>query len=160
MNTKERLFQFLDNQGCEYQHDQHPITFTARETAAADHVPARSFAKTLVVSHENGFSMVLVPANYQLDLSELRHSLGVTHLRLATEHELAELFPECELGAMPPFGNGTLFDLPVYADDLLMGEEIIAFNAGTHRDVVRMRTGDFKRLVSPMVLAVALARRH
>ncbi len=158
MNTKYRLLSFLDMHGCVYQHDHHPVSYTARETAAVDHVAPRNYAKTVVVHHENGFSMVLVPADQRVDLAELRYALGVTHLRLATERELDEIFPECDLGAMPPFGNGTLFDIPVYVDGLLMAEDMVAFNAGTHRDTVRMSTKDFQRLVKPMLMAFAAAR--
>jgi len=155
MTTKSRLLSYLDLKDCLYQHDHHPLAYTAREVASVEHIPERSFAKTVVVHSENGYALALVPANHQLDLDELRHAMGLHRLRLATEAELQELFPECELGAMPPFGNGTLFDYPVFADGMLMGEETIAFNAGTHRDVVRMNTKDFQRLVKPAVLAMA-----
>jgi Ala-tRNA(Pro) deacylase len=140
-----------------YIHDQHPLAYTAREVARADHVPPRSFAKTVVVHADDGYAMAVLPADKHVDLYELREAFGCRHLRLATEKELGELFPECELGAMPPFGNGTLYDLPVFADGLLMAEETIGFNAGTHRDVVRMGSQDWAKQVRPKVLAFAHA---
>jgi Ala-tRNA(Pro) deacylase len=159
MTTIDRLVAFLEMRELFYRHDRHPLTYTARETAHAEHVPARCFAKTVVVHFEDGYAMAVLPADRHVDLEELRLAFGSRHLRLATEKELTELFPECELGAMPPFGNGTLFDLPVWADGLLMAEEQICFNAGTHRDVVQMNTEDWEQAVRPSVLAFAQVAR-
>ena len=92
------------------------------------------------------------------NLDELRDAFGCGHLRLATEHEVADLFADCELGAMPPMGNGTLYEMPVYCDGLLMAEEAICFNAGTHRDVIRLRVEDWCELVHPRVLAFSAGR--
>jgi Ala-tRNA(Pro) deacylase len=99
--------------------------------------------------------MAVLTGDSVVDLEQLRLDLGLARLRLATEAELNELFPTCELGAMPPFGN--LFALPVYVDGRLAGEDMILFNAGTHRDVIHMHFQDFQRLVNPSV--VAFARR-
>lgn len=157
MKTLDRLTALLEMKGVAYRHDQHSLSYTARETARAEHVPPRSFAKVVVVHCEDGFAMSVLPADRIVDLDELRAAFGTSHLRLATENELQELFPECELGAMPPLGNGTLFDLPVWVDGLLMAEEEISFNAGTHRDVIVMSTEDWEQLVKPSVLAFAHA---
>jgi Ala-tRNA(Pro) deacylase len=99
--------------------------------------------------------MAVLPGDSVVDLEQLRLDLGLSRLRLATEAELKELFPPCELGAMPPFGN--LFGLPVYVDSRLAGEDMVAFNAGTHRDVIHMHFADYERLVNPSV--VPFARR-
>jgi Ala-tRNA(Pro) deacylase len=128
----------------------HPLAYTAREVASAEHVPAREVAKTVVFLSENGYGMAVLPADSVVDLEQLRLDLGLSRLRLATEGELAELFPPCELGAMPPFGN--LFDLPVYVDSRMAGEDMITFNAGTHRDVIHMHFRDFERLVNPAIV--------
>lgn len=155
MTTLDRLIALLEMREISYTHDLHPLTYTARETASAEHVPPRCFAKTVIVHFSDGFAMAVLPADRHVDLEELRLAFGSRQLRLATETELLELFPECELGAMPPFGSGTLFDLPVWADGLVMAEEQICFNAGTHRDVVRMTTEDWEQIVKPSVLAFA-----
>ena len=155
MTTLDRLIAFLEMREVAYKHDRHALAYTARETAVAEHVPPRCFAKTVLVHYEDGYAMAVLPADRSVDLEELRLAFGTRHLRLATEAELAELFPECELGAMPPFGNGILFEMPVWVDGLLMSEETICFNAGTHRDVVQMSIEDWEDLVKPSVLAFA-----
>ena len=147
MPLLDRLVAFLEKRGCWYRHDVHPLSFTARETALADHVPPRCFAKTVIVHFDRDYAMAALPAAF-----------GCGHLRLATEHEVAELFADCELGAMPPMGNGTLYEMPVYCDGLLMAEEAICFNAGTHRDVIRLRVEDWCELVHPRVLAFSAGR--
>jgi Ala-tRNA(Pro) deacylase len=153
MALLERLRVFLDENHAEYTHTQHPQAYTAREVASAERLPAREVAKTVVVFGDNGYHMMVVPANRLVDFHEVRLALGLTHARMATEEELGRLFPDCELGAMPPFGN--LYDVPVNLDGCLAGEEIIAFNAGTHRDLVHMRTADYRELVRPTVISLA-----
>ncbi len=150
MAMLQRLLQYLDENQVEYTHHTHPTAYTAREVASVEHVPAHRIAKVVVYFTENGYGMAVLPGDSMLDLQSLRTALGVSRLRLATESELADLFPDCELGAMPPFGN--LFDLPVFVDGSLTTEETIAFNAGTHRDVVHMKYRDFERLVRPKVM--------
>lgn len=159
MTTLDRIIATLEMREIQYKHDLHPLTYTARETAFAEHVPPRCFAKTVVVHYSDGFAMAVLPADRNVDLEELRLCFGCRTLRLGTEHELAELFPECELGAMPPLGNGVLFDMPVWVDGLLMAEEHICFNAGTHRDVIQMSTEDWEQLVKPSVLSFAQVGR-
>ncbi len=150
-----KLREFLDQNEAEYTHTVHPLAYTAKEVASAEHVPVREVAKTVVFLSEHGYGMAVLTADSVVDLEQLRQDLGLARLRLATEAELAELFPACELGAMPPFGN--LFGLPVYVDGRLASEDMITFNAGTHRDVVHMHFKDFNRLVNPAI--VPFARR-
>jgi Ala-tRNA(Pro) deacylase len=157
MQNLDRLIALLEMRGAHYRHDRHPLAYTARDTARTEHVPPRSFAKVVVVHSEDGFAMAVLPADRIVDLEELRMAFGARHLRLATERELDELFPDCELGAMAPFGNGTLSELPIWVDGLLLAEETISFNAGTHRDVVQMSTEDWEQVVKPSVLAFAHA---
>jgi Ala-tRNA(Pro) deacylase len=153
MGVLSKLQAFLDENQIQYQHTSHPTAYTAREVAAAEHISACEIAKTVVFLSENGYAMAVLCADSVVDLEQLRLSLGLSRLRLATEAELGELFPQCELGAMPPFGN--LYNLPVYVDSRLSTQESIAFNAGTHRDVVHMRFRDFERLVNPAILPFA-----
>ena len=153
MPMLDKLLAFLDENQVGYTRHSHPTAYTAREVASVEHVPAHKIAKTIVFSSENGFGMAVVPGDSMLDLPALGGLLGVSRLRLATESELGELFPDCELGAMGPFGN--LCGLPVYADAGLAGEETIAFNAGTHRDVIHMRFDDYRKLVKPRMLALS-----
>ncbi|MGC9970959.1 MAG: YbaK/EbsC family protein [Bryobacteraceae bacterium] len=148
-----KLREFLDQNQVDYTHTVHPLAYTAREVASAEHVPAREMAKTVLFLSEQGYGMAVLPSDSVVDLEQLRQDLGLSRLRLATEAELGELFPTCELGAMPPFGN--LFSLPVYVDSRLAGEDTITFNAGTHRDVIHMHFLDFKRLVNPSIISFA-----
>ncbi len=148
-----RLQDLLDRSGVAYTHTVHPLAYTAREVAAAEHLPAQEVAKVVVFLAENGYRMVVLAASKVIDFQELRAMLGFSHARLATEKELSQLFPDCDLGAMPPFGN--LYDMPVFLDSSLLADEKIAFNAGTHRDVVHLRLDDFRRLVKPEVVTIA-----
>jgi Ala-tRNA(Pro) deacylase len=160
MALLEKLRVFLDENHAEYTHTVHPLAFTAREVASAEHLPNREVAKAVVIFGDGGYHMMVVPANKLVDFQEVRLTLGLLHARLATEEELGRLFPDCELGAMPPVG--ALYDIPVYLDSSLAGEDTIAFNAGTHRDVIHMRTSDYRKLVGPTVVTLAreAAMRH
>jgi len=153
MALLERLRVFLDQNQVAYTHTVHPLAYTAREVAAAEHLPAREVAKTVVFMGDNGYRMAVLPANRLVDFQELRTILGFSHARLATEQELAQLFPDCELGAMPPFGN--LYGIPVYVDSALLEDEMIACNGGTHRDVVHLKMSDYKRLVAPGIVSLS-----
>jgi len=153
MPLSERLRNFLDSRNAEFTLTLHPKAFTAREVAAAEHLPLREVAKTVVLFGDGAFQIVVVPASKLVDFHEVRAALGLSQARLATEMELADLFPDCELGAMPPLGP--LYRLPVYLDAGLAGQDMIAFNAGTHREVMHMRTAEFRRLVSPQIVSLA-----
>ena len=155
MPMLEKLMLFLDENQVKYTRHGHPTAYTAREVAAMEHVPAHKVAKTVVFFSENGYGMAVLPGDSRLDLEGLRALLGVSRLRLAAESELNGLFPECELGAMAPFGN--LIGIPVFVDGSLASEETIAFNADTHRDVIHMRFEDYQRLVGPSI--VTMSRR-
>lgn len=153
MALVERLRAFLSQNRVEYTHTVHPLAFTAREVASAEHLPAREVAKAVVLCAGQDYHMAVVPAARLVDFQEVRLALGFSHARLAREDELARLFPDCELGAMPPFGN--LYDMPVYLDTALASEPVITFNGGTHRDVVHMRIEDYRRLVEPTLVSLA-----
>jgi len=153
MPLSERLRSFLDSHQAKFTLSIHSQVYSAREVAAEEHLPAREVAKTVVVFGEGGYHMVVIPASRLVDLHELRGTLGFSQIRLATETELGKLFPDCEVGAMPPLGS--LYGMPVYLDSVLAGQETIAFNAGTHREVVHMAMAEFRRLVSPEVVSAA-----
>lgn len=153
MSMLQRLLDFLDANQVQYTRHTHPTAYTAKEVAAVEHVPAHRVAKAVVFLSENGYGMAVLPGDSRLDLEALRGLLGVARLRLATESELSELFPDCELGAMPPFGQ--LCNLPVWMDAGLASEQTIAFNAGTHRDVIHMSLEDYQRLAKPQVASLS-----
>jgi Ala-tRNA(Pro) deacylase len=153
MNMLKRCLSYLKRNGIRYSHSTHEPAFTARDVAAADRMPARRLVKTVVYSGDIGYGMLLLPADYVVNFDEVRRLLGLTEIRLATEPELAALFPDCEVGAMPPFGN--LFNLPVLVDEDIATAEFFAFSAGTHRDVIRMSGADFHNLVNPLVASFA-----
>jgi Ala-tRNA(Pro) deacylase len=151
--TATKLKAFLDRNGTEYETITHSPTYTAPETAQSAHVSGRDFAKTVIVEMGSGMAMVVLPADRKIVLSDLREMLADQELRLASEEDFVERFPDCEAGAMPPFGN--LYGLPVYVARSLADEPEIAFNAGTHHDVIKMKYADFERLVQPTVLEFA-----
>jgi len=153
MPLSDRLRGFLDSHHAEYSLSAHPNAFTAREVAVAEHLPAREVAKSVVIFGDGEYYMIVLPANRLLDFREARLALGLSQVRLATEEELSKLFPDCELGAQPPVGS--LYNLPVYLDSSLASEDTIAFNAGTHQEVVHMRTADYRQMVRPLVVPLA-----
>jgi Ala-tRNA(Pro) deacylase len=153
MAIYRKLQEFLDKNQVEYTHHAHRVAYTAKEVASAENISAHDVAKVVIFLSEHGYGMAVLPADSVVDLEQLRACLGMSRLRLATETEIGELFPDCELGAMPPVG--TLFDMPVYVDSTLAGDHKIAFNAGTHRDVVYLQYADYERLVKPSLIHFA-----
>jgi Ala-tRNA(Pro) deacylase len=153
MPVLPRLLQFLEQNNISFEHHVHPVAYTARDVASAEHVSEHRVAKTVVFSSNEGYGIAVLPADYVVDMQELRAALGFARVRLATEKELAELFPDCELGAMPPFG--ALYDMPTFLESGLAGENRVAFNAGTHRDAVYLSMEDFKRLARPLIVHFA-----
>jgi Ala-tRNA(Pro) deacylase len=153
MSVAKRVREYLEANQVPYTHCTHRLAYTAQEVAAAQHVPGREMAKALVVSADNQYLLVILPAVMKLDMKALREELPYQHVHLATENEFAALFPDSETGAMVPFGN--LYNLPVYVDKSLALNDEIVFNAGTHIDTIRMRYQDFERLVQPKVITVA-----
>jgi Ala-tRNA(Pro) deacylase len=149
MTTLHRCLDYLDNAHICYAHTKHSMAFTALEVAFAEHLSPHKMAKTVVYAGEQGYGLAVLPADYLINLGTLGFFLNDPTIRLATERELGELFPECELGAMPPFGS--LFHMPVLLDTSIAEQEFIAFNAGTHRDVIHMHFADFRRLEDPAI---------
>jgi len=154
MTILGRWLEYLNKTGIRYSHSIHPRAQSALETADAERMPAHDLAKPVVYFCETGFGMAVVPADEFVDLPEVARLLGLSYIRLANEGELAELFTDSELGAMPPFGH--LYQMPVLLDGALAGREFIAFNLGTHRDVVRMSVEDYLNLVKPLVGSIVV----
>ncbi|MCU0612231.1 MAG: YbaK/EbsC family protein [Candidatus Eisenbacteria bacterium] len=149
-----RVKEFLNAQGVRYISIHHSPAYTAQEVAASAHVPGKELAKTVMVKLDGRMAMAVLPASYKVDFGALAAAAGVSKAELATEAEFKDLFPECELGAMPPFGN--LYGMEVYAAKRLAEDAEIAFNAGTHRELIRLRYEDFSRLVHPRLVSFAL----
>jgi len=149
-----KLKEFLDANNVKYVTITHSRAYTAQEVAASAHIKGRELAKVVMVVLDGELAMVVLPASYQIDFDALRKATGAASVRLATEAEFQEEFPECETGAMPPFGN--LYGMAVYVDEALARDEEIAFNAGSHTELIRMAYRDFERLVRPKVVRVAV----
>jgi Ala-tRNA(Pro) deacylase len=151
-----RLENFLIGQNAVFQHTVHKAAPTALTVARQDHVPAREMAKAVIVNADGAYIMAVLPANRTVDFARLRTALRANECRIASEWEMIQLFPDVELGAMPPLG--VLYDLPVYVDETLAREPEIAFNAGTHTDTVHMSFSEFDRLTSPTICTFAAAQ--
>lgn len=149
MTTLRRLKEYLDTEKIPYQVLTHQEAYTAPEIAEALHVPGKELAKVVIVKAGERFVMTVLPANWKVDVKRLKEVFGTGHVRLATEEEFQGLFPDCQVGTMPPFGN--LYGLDVYVDRSLTEDEEIVFKAGTHVDAVKLRYQDFARLVNPTV---------
>ena len=141
------LTNLLDREGIRYITIQHSRAYTAQEVAAAAHVSGKEMAKTVVTKIDGKPALVVLPAGEKVNLDQLRANTGAHDVALATEQEFATLFPGCELGAMPPFGN--LFGLDTYVTKSLTEDDEIAFNAGTHTELIRMPYRDYERVVHP-----------
>ncbi len=149
MSISNRVKKLLDDSKVRYEHISHAPVYTAQEVAQAVHAPGREFAKAVILSDDLGFLMAVLPATRRISLDALGRASGRDQLRIATEAEFQGLFPNCETGAMAPFGN--LYDLPVFVDASLREDETITFNAGTHEDAIRMPYGAYEKLVDPVV---------
>ncbi len=154
----QRLKEFLDKNDIRYVLISHSRAFTAAATAAVTHTPGKEIAKTVVVKVDGELAMAVVPGSRHLDLKALEEGLNAREVKLVTEEEFKNVFPDCELGAMPPFG--TLYGLSVYADEKLEDDPEIAFNAGSHRELLRMQFADYERLEHPRILRIATRSKH
>lgn len=149
----EKLKSFLDDQGIRYVTINHSPAYTAQEVAASAHIPGKEVAKTVMVKIDGDMAMAVLPAPEKVSLDRLQQATGARQVDLASEEEFKDLFPNCEAGAMPPFGS--LWDMDVFVDEQLREDEQIAFNAGSHTELMQLSYGDFERLVSPAVMAIA-----
>ena len=147
------LMEYLDREHARYVVITHSPAYTAQGIAGLAHIPGQELAKTVIVKIDGKLVMAVLPAKYHVDLMLLRKRVRAKTVALASEEDFQGRFAGCETGAMPPFGN--LFGLPVFADVTLEQDKEIAFNAGTHRELIRMAWHDFRRLVQPVMISFA-----
>ena len=147
-----KLVDFLDQEKVPYQIIRHTPSYTAQGVAAATHISGKELVKTVIVKLDGVVSMVVVPASQRVNIPGLRRALGTMDVLLASEEEFKDRFPGCETGAMPPFGN--LYGMPVIADVSVTEDDEIAFNAGSHAEVIRLAYRDFERLVAPRIMQI------
>lgn len=146
-----KIREFLDSKKIKYTSVKHSEVYTAQELAASAHIPGRQLAKTVMVKIDGDVAMAVLPAPYKVDFASLKKGTGAKKVSLASEDEFKDLFPDCEVGAMPPFGN--LYGINVYADKSLAEEIEIAFCAGSHTELIRLAYKDFAKLAEPKVLS-------
>ena len=150
----QKLKQMLDEKNVKYVSINHSPAYTARETAASTLVPRREFAKTVIVDLDGEEVMAVVPASRHVDLAALRELAAAKNARLASEDEFRASFPDCEAGAMPPFGS--LYGMRVYVDSMVTEVDDLCFNAGSHEQILRMDSADFVALEKPVVGDIAI----
>ncbi|MEE9170677.1 MAG: YbaK/EbsC family protein [bacterium] len=146
----KKLKDFLDKNNIKYVTMKHSTAYTAQEIAASAHIPGKELAKTVMVRVDGNMAMAVLPASYKVDFDQLKKAAGANSVTLASEQEFKDMFPECEVGGMPPFGN--LWGMEVYVAKTLAEDEEIAFNAGSHTELIKLAYADFERLVEPKVL--------
>ncbi|HTS78250.1 MAG TPA: YbaK/EbsC family protein [Bryobacteraceae bacterium] len=151
----KKLKEFLDENEISYETISHSTAYTAQEIASLTHIKGIELAKTVMVKIDGGLAMAVLPASYQVDLALLKEAAGAKTVELATEAEFRSRFPECEVGAMPPFGP--LYGMPVYVDESLTQDKSIAFSAGSHHELIRLFVDDFLRLVRPKIVTIGPA---
>jgi Ala-tRNA(Pro) deacylase len=145
-----RVIEFLDKSKVKYKVNEHHATFTAQHLAAEEHEPGKYVAKPVIVKADDKYVVCVLAAPYKADLGALKKQLGVKKAVLADETEIGKLFPDCDLGAEPPFGN--LYDLPTVMDKVLEKDDHIVFQAGSHEKAIRMSMADYRKLVQPKIL--------
>ncbi len=143
---------YLEKHHVDYEIIEHKPAYTAQEIAAISHVKGRNLAKTVILKVDGKLIMLVEPANMKVDLEELKKLMGAKKIELASEYEFQNKFPDCETGAMPPFGD--LFHMDVYMSDSMKGDQEIAFNAGSHSEILKMSCKNFIDLVHPNFIAV------
>jgi Ala-tRNA(Pro) deacylase len=147
----KKLKEFLDTNHVKYVSIIHSKAYTAQEVAASAHIPGKALAKVVIVELDGEMAMAVLPANRKIVLQDLRGITGSDQVRFVAEEKFKDRFPDCEIGAMPPFGN--LYGMAVYAAESLAENEEIAFNAGSHEEIIKLSFRDFERLVEPRVVA-------
>ena len=146
----QKLHAFLDDNQVKYLKIGHSPAYTAQEIAAAVHIPGKEMAKTVVVKIDGNMTMAVLPADQRINFETLRDGTSSSEVLLADESDFEDLFPDCTLGAMPPFGN--LYGLDVLVDSSLAEDDMITFNACTHTELIQLSYHDFENLVKPKVL--------
>lgn len=150
-----KLKEYLDSHNVKYVTVKHSLAYTAQEIAESAHVSGKELAKTVVIKMDGKMAMAVLPASRKIDLDHLRQAAGAGKAEIAAEWEFQDKFPGCELGAMPPFGN--LYGMDVFVAEELTADREIAFNAGSHTELIRMSYPDFENLVHPKVVRLTSA---
>lgn len=146
----QKLREYLEEHNINFVTIHHSTAYTAQEVAHAAHISGKEMAKTVMIKVNGKMAMAVLPANYSIDLSLLRNAIGAESIELAHENEFVNIFPDCELGAMPPFGN--LYGLDVYTAQSLTEDDEIAFNAGNHTELLKLNYKDYETLVHPKII--------
>lgn len=150
----KKLKEFLDSHNVKYVTIDHSPAYTAQEIAQSAHIRGKDLAKTVMVKMDGKMAMAVLPASQKVNLALLKQAAGAKVVELARESEFADRFPGCDPGAMPPFGN--LYGMEVFVADALAADEDIAFNAGSHTELIKTADKDFERLVLPKVVKLSL----
>lgn len=148
-----KVIDYLDKVEAEYEVSEHRPTFTAQEMAAEEHVPGLNVAKPVVVKADGSYYLCVLPASYKLDIDALKSQLGAEEIDLVEEAEMAELFPDCDLGAEPPLGS--LYGLTTIIDSTLDKDEYIVFQGGSHEKAIKMKMDEYKRITHPQILIIS-----
>ena len=156
MKIPKRLIECLGENKVSYDVLHHPEAVTAQRIAQAEHVKGRHHAKVVMAKSGDQHLMIVLPADHHIDLEKIEKAVGKS-VSLDNEKEFKPLFPDCVIGAMPPFGN--LYDLPTYVDKSLAEQHYIVFEAGTHTDAIKMRYRDYEKIVKPKVNDLAIKSR-
>lgn len=149
-----RLISYLDEHDKKYIVTKHSPAFTAQEVAASAHVPGKEMVKTVIVKVDGDMKMVVLPSTHDVNFDSIKEAFNAGEVELASEDEFENMFPDCELGAMPPFGN--FYDIDTLVAEALTEDEEISFNAGTHKELVRMNYRDYEELVKPKIMPVGV----
>ncbi|MCK4330181.1 YbaK/EbsC family protein [candidate division WOR-3 bacterium] len=150
----EKLKNFLDSNNIKYVSISHSKAYTAQEIAVSAHIPGKELAKIVMIKVDGKMAMAVLPASYKVDFELLKKASGAKSIELASEREFQDIFPECDVGAMPPFGN--LYGMEVYVAESLSEDEEIAFNAGSHTELIKLSYKDFERLTKPKVMKFSM----
>lgn len=145
----KKLKEFLDNNNIKYVTIEHSPSYTAQEIAASAHIPGKELAKTVIVKIDGKMAMAVLPASFKVNFGLLKKASSAKNVTLAEEDDFKDMFPDCDVGAMPPIGN--LYGMDVYVDEQLTKDKEIAFNAGSHSELIRLEYKDFEKLVHPKV---------
>jgi len=151
-----KLKEFLDSNKVKYVTISHSTAYTATEIAASAHIPEKELAKTVVLKIDGKMAMAVLSASHKVDFDRLKGTLGAGSVELASEVEFKDRFSDCDIGAMPPFGN--LYGMEVFVAESLAEDKEIAFNAGSHTELIKLSYGDFERLVKPKVVTFSLKK--
>jgi Ala-tRNA(Pro) deacylase len=150
----KKIKEFLDSQNIKYISIIHSSAYTAQEIAASAHIPGKELAKTVMVKIDGGMAMAVLPATKKVDFDLLKEASGANKVELAGEQEFKGMFPDCEVGAMPPFGN--LYGMKVFVAEILTEDKEIVFNAGSHTELIKLEYKDFEKLVKPKIIKFSI----